>query len=302
MEETTMTVAVSINGIITPPEKASISVFDHGFLFGDSIYEVARTVGGKLFMFDAHMERLRRSAAYLNMDIPVDDDTLYAWTTAAIQAAGNEESYMRLIVTRGAGKVHIDPTTASDPAVIILAKEYQRYPEELYEKGIRTAIVTVRRNHPQALNPAAKTGNYLNSMLALVESQQYDAVDALMLSHSGYLTEATTSNLFFIAKGVLCTPSLSCGILPGITRRVINEAAGRVDLQVKEGKYRKRSLFEADEAFVSSTLKDVMPISEVYDAEEERTVRIGHGRPGPLTRKLMKVWPEIVQEFMLRYR
>jgi len=297
-----MALAVSINGVITAPEKACVSVFDHGFLFGDSIYEVVRTVGGKMFMFDAHMQRLRRSAAYLDLEIPVDDQTLHDWAVATMEAGGNEESYMRLIITRGAGKVHIDPGTASNPSVIFMVKGFKPYPTECYEKGIRPAVVTVRRNHPQALNPAAKTGNYLNSMLALMEAQKFDATDALMLSHSGYLTEATTSNLFFISRGVLCTPSLSCGILPGITRRIINEAAGRVNLEVKEGKYRKRSLYEADEAFISSTLKDVMPIAEVYDVAEERTIRIGHGRPGPLTRKLMKTWPEIVQEFMQQYR
>ncbi len=287
--------AVSINGKIVSPKDACVSVFDHGFLFGDSIYEVIRTVDGKLFMWDEHIKRLHSSADYIGLEIPVSDKTLLNWCMKTIEEGRNKESYIRLIITRGKGEVHIDPDKAKKPNVIFIVKKFEPYPEEYYRNGIKVTLASVRRNHPLALNPAAKTGNYLNSVLALREAKSFGAVDALMLSHSAYLTEATTSNLFFVSRGVLCTPSLSCGLLSGITRKIITEAAQRIGIQIKEGKFRKKSLFDADEAFLSSTLKDIMPIVEVYDVDDERSVKIGRGRPGPITRKLMDIWPEIVR-------
>ena len=296
-----MTTLVSINGVIHRPEDAKISVFDHGFLFGDSIYEVLRTYEGELFMFDAHLARLHQSAAYLSLTLPVSDRVLLNWCLEAVKAAANTESYVRLIITRGAGAISLNPATAAQPQVLFYVKPYEPYPAHLYREGCMATVSTVRRNDPKALNPSAKTGNYVNSMLALMEGLHFGATEAIMLNGEGLLTEGTTSNLCLVRDGVVHTPSADSGILQGITRTLVGEGCNLLGITLTHGRYPKNDLLTADEAFFCSTLKDVLPISRVYDVAQDRWTTVGNGGVGPVSARLSACWPEVVTALRRRF-
>ena len=250
-----MRTVVSVDGQLLDPESATVSVFDHGFLFGDSVYEVVRTRDGIPFLVDPHLARLRRSAAELYMDIPFTDDELRRDVHRVIDAAGNEESYCRIIVTRGVGELELHPGSCKRPTRILITLPLTLPPERFYTEGIRLAIVGRRRTHPRSLNPAAKTGNYLNNVLAIIEARRRDADDAVMLNNEGDLTEGTTANVFFVKDGVVHTPSLGSGILEGITRGVVIRLIGAEGIPFAEGRFGPEDLRCADEAFISSTTR-----------------------------------------------
>jgi branched-chain amino acid aminotransferase len=281
-----MTTKINVNGNIQ--DEAFISVLDHGFLFGDSIYEVICTYQGKPFFLDEHLKRLYSSASGISLKIPYDEMWIKTQVQATLDFADNPESYIRIIITRGVGDLDIDPSSCLKPNLIIFVKNIPQTPDEYYEKGISVALVSIKRNSRDALDPAVKTGNYLNNVLARVEAQKMGAVDAIMLNSWGQLTEGTTSNLFFVREGRLLTPKISCGILSGITREKIIQLANENGLPLEEGAWPGDELLKAEEIFLSGTVKRVMPVSIIDNRP------VGLGKPGPITQKMMRLYSEML--------
>jgi branched-chain amino acid aminotransferase len=282
-----MTTAVNVNGRMFDRDHAVVSVFDHGFLYGEGIYEVLRTYGGRPFLFDRHMRRLRRSADMMALDVPLSDDDLGARVDETIRAAGlggerQPEAYVRLMITRGVGDISYDPAACPDPSVIVIAKPQVDPPSAAYERGVKAILVSIVRNHPGTVNPLIKSNNLLNSALAMQEAVRSGAFEGIMRNYRGELAECTTSNLFIVKGGVALTPPLDAGLLPGITREFMFEVGREVNIPVREETLRDADLFGADEAFLTSTTREVVPIAYVDNQ------RIGSGSPGPVTTSLLR--------------
>jgi branched-chain amino acid aminotransferase len=282
-----MTQKINFNGNIE--EDPHISVFDHGFLFGDSVYEVVTTQNSKPIFLEEHLNRLTNSANGICLTIPYDQKWFTREINRTVQVAGNKESYIRIIVTRGVGDIDIDPSSCQNPNVLIYVTPIKEYPAEDFSRGIHIALVSIKRNPKEALNPGIKTGNYLNNVLAKMEANKLGAKDALMLSPAGYLTECTTSNIFLVQGGRVLTPSLDCGILPGITRDVVIQLSKENGLPVEEGRWPPEILEKVDEIFITGTLKKVMPVTQLDNHS------VGEGKPGPVTQKLMRLYEEHLQ-------
>jgi len=281
-----MGTAVSIDGKVVPPEEATVSVFDHGFLFGDSVYEVVRTRRGVPVTLDEHLRRLRASAEALYLDLPWSDADLGIRVREVLAAGGNPESYLRVIVTRGKGEISLLPDSCVAPTLILIARPLPVPPPSVGRDGIPVVVASRRRNDRRALSPAAKTGNYLNNLLALIEARRRGGEDAVLLNPEGAIAEGTTSNVFFVSGGVVRTPSLDCGILAGITRDLLLAALRRAGAAVEEGRYPEASLRSADEAFLTSTIRGVAPVTRI-DGEP-----VGDGRPGEVTRRAAALYEE----------
>ena len=281
-----MAATVNVNGRITPESEAVIPVFDHGFLYGEGIYETLRTYDGRLFLFDRHMRRLRNSARLIDLTIPFTDDELTTRihdTIAAANLAG-QEAYVRVLVTRGVGELTYDLKATPKPSWVIIVKSLPSPPPEIYQHGVKVVLVDVVRNHPQSVNPMIKSNNLMNSALAAQQALKRGGFEAVMRNYRGELTECTQSNLFIVRNGVALTPPLESGLLPGITREFIFEVGRDAGLEVREQVLRDDDLFGADEAFLTSTTREVLPIVAV----DER--RIGDGMPGPITGKLLEAF------------
>ena len=285
-----MTTKININGDIQ--DEAFISIFDHGFLFGDSIYEVVCTNKGNPCFLDEHLKRLYASASGISLKISHSPTEIKKQIQITLDSAKNHESYIRIIVTRGVGEVDIDPSSCFNPNIIILVKEIPQISIESYEKGISVALVSIKRNSRDSLNPAVKTGNYLNNVLARIEAKRMGAEDAIMGNSMGQLTEGTTSNLFFVKEGRLLTPIKECGILSGITREKIIQLANKNSIALKEGKWPSEELFKAEEIFLSGTVKKIIPVT-VLDGRP-----VGKGTPGPITQKLMRLYSELLENLV----
>jgi branched-chain amino acid aminotransferase len=285
-----MTTKININGDIQ--DEAFISIFDHGFLFGDSIYEVVCTNKGNPCFLDEHLKRLYASASGISLKISHSPTEIKKQIQITLDSAKNHESYIRIIVTRGVGEVDIDPSSCFNPNIIILVKEIPQISIESYEKGISVALVSIKRNSRDSLNPAVKTGNYLNNVLARIEAKRMGAEDAIMGNSMGQLTEGTTSNLFFVKEGRLLTPIKECGILSGITREKIIQLANKNSIALKEGKWPSEELFKAEEIFLSGTVKKIIPVT-VLDGRP-----VGKGIPGPITQKLMRLYSELLENLV----
>jgi branched-chain amino acid aminotransferase len=278
-----MAATVNVNGRISNERDAVISVFDHGFLYGEGIYETLRTYNDRPFLYDRHMRRLRASAAMIALDIPLTDDEFASQirdTTARTSLEG-AEAYIRVLVTRGVGELTYDLKATPTPSVVIIVKPLVEPPAETYERGVRVALVDVVRNHPASVNPMIKSNNLLNQALAGQEAIRRGAFEGVMRNYRGELTECTTANLFIVKDGVALTPPLESGLLPGITREFLFEVGRDVGVPVREQILRDADLFAAEEAFLTSTTREAVPIVQV----DERT--IGSGKPGPVTWKLL---------------
>ena len=277
-----MTTRICINGTIQHEDQARISVLDRGFLYGDSIYEVIRTYGARPFALDEHLARLSRSAALLHMDLPVDAATLAAEIRATVADAGNAESYIRVIVTRGAGPINLDPAAATQPCRVIIVTAFVPHPEVLYSRGAKICLVPAGRLSGGAVPAAAKSGNYLVNIMALHTARQQDAHEAVMLDGEGRVSEGASSNVFAVLDGGLRTPPLSVGILEGITRHRVIALAGEMDLEVREAELRPEHLKTASEIFLTSTLREVLPVTTVDGWP------VGDGEVGPISRELLR--------------
>ena len=277
---------VNVNGRIADEAHAVISVFDHGFLFGEGIYETLRTYDGEPFLFDRHMRRLRTSAAMLDLPMPLSNDQIAArfdetMRAAGLGPAGGGEAYIRLLVTRGIGDLTYDLAATPEPSFVVIVKPHVDPEPAIYEKGVKVAMVEVVRNHPDTVNPLIKSNNLLNNAIAMQEAFRKGAFEGLMRNYRGELAECTQSNFFIVKKGEALTPPIGAGLLPGITREFVIEVAKEGGISAREQTLHDEDLFGADEAFLTSTTRELVPIVEVDGR------KIGPGAPGPITRALL---------------
>jgi len=281
-----MAATVNVNGRISDQEHAAISVFDHGFLYGEGIYETLRTYNGVPFLFDRHMRRLRNSANMLALDVPLSDDQIDQRFQETMQAAGlgdspEREAYIRILVTRGIGELTYDLAACPAPSVVIIVKPNVPPSKEAFERGVKVALVDVVRNHPATVNPRIKSNNLLNNALAMQQAGARGAFEGVMRNYRGELAECTQSNLFVVKNGAALTPPLDAGLLPGITREFLFEVGADNGIPVTEQVLRDSDLLGADEAFLTSTTREIVPIVQVDDQ------RIGSGAPGAITQSLL---------------
>jgi branched-chain amino acid aminotransferase len=290
-----MAAIVNVNGRLSDQAHAAISVFDHGFLYGEGIYETLRTYNGQPFLFDRHMRRLRRSAAMLALPLPLSDEEIAVrfdetMRAAGLGPAGGGEAYLRLLVTRGIGDLSYDPAATPRSSFVIIVKPQIDPEPQVFERGVKVALVSVMRNHPGTVSPMIKSNNLINSALAMQEAVRQGAFEGLMRNYKGELAECSTANIFIVKDGAALTPPLESGLLPGITREFLFEVGEDLNIPIREQVLRDPDLFSADEAFLSSTTRELVPIVQVDD----RT--IGAGRPGPVTQALLKRFRERAQE------
>jgi branched-chain amino acid aminotransferase len=281
---------IYINGKFFPQEDAKISVFDHGLLYGDGVFEGLRSYRGKVFRLQEHIRRLYESAKAIWLEIPMSPDEMCDAVNESVSVNKIDDGYIRLVVTRGAGTLGLDPNRCSNPQVIIIADTISLYPKELYEKGLEIITVSVQRNHPAALSPRIKSLNYLNNILAKIEGIQAGCIEALMLNHKGEVAECTGDNVFLVRQGVLQTPPLEAGILEGVTRDAVIEVAKGAGIEVREMPLTKHDVYVADECFLTGTAAEIIPVVRV----DSRV--IGSGKPGPMTRDLEKRFKKLTQE------
>ncbi|MBS4062602.1 MAG: aminodeoxychorismate lyase [Bacteroidetes bacterium] len=252
------------NGIVKASE-ARISVFDHGFLYGDGIFETMRAYDGVIFMFDEHLDRLYRSASFIGLDIQKKIPDIKRAVYETLMANSLTNAYVRLSISRGYGPIGIDPDLCKENTFLIIANEFRNYPHSYYAEGINVMISSVRRNPIEALNPQIKSLNFLNNILAKIEAKKVEAMEALMLNMQGFIAECTISNIFFVKDDVLCTPSVRCGILDGITRGLVIDIALKSGYRVNESEFTTGDLLSASEVFITNSSMELMPVKRVED-------------------------------------
>jgi branched-chain amino acid aminotransferase len=284
-----MSLKIYINGRLLDKEDAKISVYDHGLLYGDGVFEGLRSYGGRVFRLEQHLDRLYDSAKAIWLEIPIAKRALADAVVETLKVNGLVDAYIRLVVTRGAGSLGLDPNRTSDPQVIIIADRIQLYPPELYDKGLEIVTASTMRNHPAALNARIKSLNYLNNILAKIEGLQAGSIEALMLNHKGEVAECTGDNIFLVHSGVISTPPIDAGILAGITREAVIELAERAGVEVRQTPLTRHDVYVADECFLTGTAAEVIAVVKV----DQRV--IGSGEPGPLTRQLKDRFHELAR-------
>lgn len=283
-----MSLLVYIDGEYIPQEDAKISVYDHGFLYGDGVFEGIRAYHGRVFKLDEHLDRLYRSAKAIMLEIPLSRDGLRTAVLEGLKRNGLSDGYVRLIVTRGRGDLGLDPRKCvPGPSVVIIADKIALYPKEMYEKGLEVMTVVTRRNLPEATNPAIKSLNYLNNIVAKLEVIRAHLLEGIMLNHQGFVAEATGDNIFVCRNNRLTTPPLSVGILEGITRDTVIDLAREAGLPVAEEVFNQYDLYSADECFLTGTAAEIIPVVKI----DGRV--IGEGKPGPITRDLIARFREL---------
>jgi branched-chain amino acid aminotransferase len=274
---------VYINGQFVPAAEARISVFDHGLLYGDGVFEGIRAYNGRVFRLDEHLQRLYDSAKAILLDIPLSLEQMRDAVLESLRRNDLSDGYLRLVVTRGPGDLGLDPRKCRGRAtVFIIADSIELYPQEFYERGLEVMTVVTRRNLPEAVNPAIKSLNYLNNVLAKIEVAHAGLLEGIMLNHEGYVAEATGDNIFLYSDGRLITPPPSVGILKGITRGAVIELAAELGIPVSEERFTRYVVYTAQECFLTGTAAEIIPVV-VVDGR-----RIGEGTPGPVTRRLME--------------
>lgn len=284
-----MPLQIYISGKLYNKEDAKISVYDHGLLYGDGVFEGMRSYGGKVFRLEEHLVRLWNSAQAIWLTIPISKEELAKAVIDTLRANGITDGYIRLVVTRGAGSLGLDPNKTSDPQVIIITDHIALYPAEFYEKGLEIVTAGTLRNHSAALNPRVKSLNYLNNILAKIEGLQAGCVEALMLNHKGEVAECTGDNIFLVSRGDVLTPPIDAGILEGITRDTVIELAKNAGLVVKQIPLTRHDVYIADECFLTGSAAEVIPVVKV----DSRV--IGTGQPGPITRDLTRRFRELTR-------
>ncbi|MEA3485373.1 MAG: branched-chain-amino-acid transaminase [Candidatus Aerophobetes bacterium] len=280
---------IYLDGEYVPEEKARISVFDHGFLYGDGVFEGIRVYGGRVFKLEPHLKRLYDSAKAIALKIPLSKEEIKERVLETLRRNKLKNAYVRLIVSRGKGDLGLDPLKCPHPEVIIIADKIGIYPEELYEKGLEVVVVSTRRNIPSALNPCIKSLNYLNNILAKIEANCEGMPEAIMLNKDGYVAECTGDNIFIVRDKVLITPPTWVGILKGITRDVVINLARKEGIPVQEEVFTPADLYASDECFLTGTAAEIIPVTRV----DGRV--IGEGKVGEITKKLMSEFRELTQ-------
>jgi branched-chain amino acid aminotransferase len=287
---------IFLNDKFVSEAEAVVSVFDHGFLYGDGIYETLRSYGSRLFMCQQHVARLFRSAEAIGVTIPIHrehwPELLHESMARNDVGTLQRDAYLRITVSRGVGGIGLDPGLCPSPTIVIMAKPLVAPAAALYETGVDVILATTRRNLPSALPPQIKSLNFLNNILAKREALAAGAFDSILLNWEGHLTEGTISNLFFVTDGQLHTPSLECGLLDGITRSIVLQLAKEQNITVAEGRFTPAQLYRSDESFVTNTSMEIMPVTSV-DRKP-----IGDGKPGPLTRTLRNLFSGARERFL----
>ncbi|MGI6086626.1 MAG: branched-chain-amino-acid transaminase [Kiritimatiellia bacterium] len=273
---------IYMNGKLVPESEARVSVFDHGLLYGDGVFEGIRAYNKRVFMLDEHVDRLYRSAHAIALKIPMTRTAMARAVVETCKANRLSDAYIRLVVTRGEGSLGLNPYNCRRPQVIIIAAGIQLYPEKLYARGLKIVTCGTLRNHPESVNPNIKSLNYLNNILAKIEAVNAGVEEAVMLNTKGYVAEATGDNIFIIRNKQLLTPPVSEGALDGVTRNVVMRLAAENGLEVREIQLTRYDLYNADEMFLTGTAAEIISVVEM----DRR--KIGSGRPGPLTRMLTK--------------
>ena len=278
---------VFVDGKFVDEKKAVVSVFDHGLLYGDGVFEGIRAYNGRVFKLSEHVDRLFYSAKAILLKIPMSHRAICATVRDACKRNKIRDGYIRLVVTRGAGTLGLDPNRCSKPQVIIIADKIQLYPETFYKKGLEIVTVPTTRNHTNAVNPAIKSLNYLNNILAKIEAINAGCVEAIMLNSQGFVAECTGDNVFMLKGGQLLTPPLAAGALYGITRGVAIELAKSLGVEVAEPNLTRYDLYNADEVFITGTAAEVVPVVKIDGRQ------IGSGKPGKLTKNLIKAYQDL---------
>ena len=283
--------AVYVNGRIAPADQAVVPVYDHGFVYGEGVYETLRTYNRVPFLYKQHMRRLRQSADRLRLDVPFDDATLLTWIDQTMAAAGElDEGYIRILLTRGVGDLNYDPRSTPTPTTVIIVKPLEPIPSRVSEQGIPIALVDMLRNHPKSVNPIIKSNNLLNNALAMQAAYRAGAEEALMCNYRGELTECSQANFFMVRGGAALTPVSAAGLLEGVTRAFIFELGRELGIDVREEVLLPKDLESADEMFITSTTRELSPVTSL----DGRAV--GSGKVGPVTKKLLALYQSRAQE------
>lgn len=281
-----MSLQVYVNGEFVDAENARLSVWDHGFLYGDGVFEGIRAYQGRVFRLDEHLKRLQESAHSIRLQMPMTTEQMAALVLDACRRNRIEDGYVRVCVSRGKGDLGLDPRKCDKPSVVIIADKIKLYPEDVYRNGMRLIISSVRRMPPEAMDSKIKSLNYLNNILAKIEANTAQADDAIMTNVNGYVTECTAENIFVYKDGKLKTPGAYVGILEGVTRGVVMEICEQLGLPVDETMMSTHDLFVADEVFLTGTGAEVIPVVHISGRQ------IGNGKPGPIFKKVMERFKE----------
>jgi branched-chain amino acid aminotransferase len=281
---------VWINGELYDKAEAKISVFDHGLLYGDGVFEGIRIYSGRVFRLREHIERLYESARHILLEVPINREQMTQAVLDTVKANAKQDGYIRLVITRGAGSLGLDPHKCSNPQIIVIVDDITLYPAEFYEKGLRVITASVIRNHPNALSPRVKSLNYLNNILGKIEADRANCHEAIMLNQNGEVAECTADNIFIVKHGILRTPHLAAGILEGVTRNAVIELARAAKIPVQEIALTRHDVYSADESFLTGTGAEIAPITECDGRP------IGNGKPGPITRQLRERYHQLVRQ------
>ena len=275
---------IYIDGEFLPKAEAKVSVFDHGLLYGDGVFEGIRSYNGRVFKLDEHLERLYDSAKSIMLEVPISIETMKETVLETLRRNHLTEAYIRLIITRGVGDLGLDPDKCPKPSIIIIADKIVLYPQKFYEEGLEIVTASVRRNYAEAINPRIKSLNYLNNILAKIEGKQAGAEEVLMLNAEGYVVECSGDNIFWIKNETLVTPPVHMGILEGVTRNSVIHLAQDAGIHVEERVFTRHDLYIADECFLTGTAAEVIPVVKI----DRRA--IGDGHPGKITQRLISAF------------
>ncbi|MCG8650075.1 MAG: branched-chain-amino-acid transaminase [Pirellulales bacterium] len=281
---------IYINGQYFAPEDAKISVYDHGLLYGDGVFEGMRIYDGKVFRLHEHLVRLWESAGSIALEIPLTIEQLTADVNETVSKNGLSDGYIRLVVTRGSGALGLDPYKCSDPQIIIIVDSITLYPDSFYEQGLELVTSATIRNHPAALSPRVKSLNYLNNIMAKMEGLKAGCMEALMLNHKGEVAECTGDNIFIVHQGCLITPPIDAGILEGITRNAVLELAEQAGIETAQKTLTRHDIYVADECFLTGSAAEVIAVVKLDDRV------IGDGKPGPITNQLNRAFRQLVRQ------
>ncbi len=282
--------AVYVNGKIARAEEAVVPVYDHGFLYGEGIYETLRTYNHVPFLYDRHMRRLRASAAHLQLDVPFTDEMLLGWINDTVAAAGEmREAYIRVLLTRGVGELTYDVRATPVPSLVIIVKPLEEPPARVFSDGIPISLVPVLRNHPGSVNPLVKSNNLLNNALAMQEANRRGGEEGLMCNYRGELSECSQANFFMVRGGVALTPKSHAGLLEGVTRAFLFEVGKDIGIEVRDETLFPRDLESAEEAFITSTTRELSPVTRIDGRP------VGSGKPGPITMQLLDAYRKRTQ-------
>lgn len=280
---------VNLNGDLVDRSAAKISVYDHGLLYGDGVFEGIRVYSGKVFRLHEHVERLFESALHLLLEIPWSRERMAQEIVRTVEASGKAEGYIRVVVTRGEGTLGLDPNRCGTPQVFIIVDDISLYPAKMYEEGMEVITSSFIRSHPNTISPRVKSLNYLNNILAKIEATRAGVPEAIMLNHLGEVAECTADNLFVVKHGVVRTPPISAGILEGVTRDTVIELAGAAGITVEEVALTRHDVYAADELFLTGTGAEIIPVVKVDGRA------IGTGKPGPIGRQLRERYQVLVR-------